>query len=602
VVVRARWVGLLLGLLVLTGCATVPGSSDVTVLRRVGDAAEPSAPPGPARGAGPLETVRGWVQASGSTAERHEVARRFLTAPAAGGWDDGAAPVVVSDRVDTVYADRPVPTGVSAVRIRATRLGTLSPTGAFLPESGALDLVVELVVQNGQWRISSLPAGTVVRRSDLRANTRPVRAWFVGATSGLPVSETRYLQVSPIRSLAARTLDLLTSGPSASLAGAVTGALPPRATLRATDALDPSGALGVDIADAGSLDDVGRNRIARQVVLTLAGIGVPRVRLTADGAPLVPGRSELGVGDVLAGLPARVLENRDLPLDPAGAGSPAAPDPRAALVVSGGRVSRAGDPATEVVPDAGPATAQSASESSGDEVAVVAVDPSGSRLLVGPTGASPTPVPLAARTLTRPTWSPIAPEVWTVADGTRVVRVVRAAAGTLLPLDVDAGGLAGAGGISAMRLSPDGARVAAVAGGRVLVGVVVREPAGGVRVTSVQALRPGPTPDAVGTPGSVTTTDALVGVLDAAWARSDRLVAVGGRTGHPVSLVSVDGLDLDDAPTLNLTPPVTAVAATPGRPVLAVDQGGLWSLLDDGSGVWRFVNGGAAGSVPAYPG
>ena len=54
--------------LLLTGCATVPGSSDVSVLRRVGDPAEPSAPPGPARGAGPLEIVRGWILASGATA------------------------------------------------------------------------------------------------------------------------------------------------------------------------------------------------------------------------------------------------------------------------------------------------------------------------------------------------------------------------------------------------------------------------------------------------------------------------------------------------------------------------------------------------------
>ena len=97
--------------LVLAGCATVPGSSDVTVLRRVGDPAEPSAPPGPARGAGPLELVRGWIVASGATAERHSAARAFLSPPAAGSWDDGSSPTVVSDRVDTVFSQ-----GSGAVR------------------------------------------------------------------------------------------------------------------------------------------------------------------------------------------------------------------------------------------------------------------------------------------------------------------------------------------------------------------------------------------------------------------------------------------------------------------------------------------------------
>ena len=45
-----RVVLLLLTLLLAAGCASVPGSSEVTVLRQVGDAAEPTAPPGPARG------------------------------------------------------------------------------------------------------------------------------------------------------------------------------------------------------------------------------------------------------------------------------------------------------------------------------------------------------------------------------------------------------------------------------------------------------------------------------------------------------------------------------------------------------------------------
>lgn len=163
----------------LAGCATVPGSSDVTVLRRVGDAAEPTAPPGPVRGAGPLETVRGWVLASGATPERHQAARAFLTSAAAGTWDDGAAPTVVSDQVATVFADRPVAAGQSTVRLRATALGTVTPEGAYVARPGPVEFDLELVEQNGQWRIASLPAGTIVRRSDLTANTRPVRTWFV---------------------------------------------------------------------------------------------------------------------------------------------------------------------------------------------------------------------------------------------------------------------------------------------------------------------------------------------------------------------------------------------------------------------------------------
>jgi hypothetical protein len=576
----------LLVLAVVAGCATVPGSSDVTVLRRVGDAVEPSAPAGPARGAGPLETVRGWILASGSSSDRHEAARRFLTPTAAGGWDDGAAPVVVSDRVDTVYADRPVPVGESAVRIRATRLGTLAPDGSFVAQPGALDLVVGLAEQNGQWRISSVPAGTVVRRSDLRAATRPVRAWFLGATTGLPVGDTRYLPVSPARSVPGRTLDMVFGGPSASLAGAAVSALPPGATVRSAVAPVPDGATTVDLTRTGTLDPARREQVARQVVLTLAGVGVTRVRLLVDGAPLLPDRPEVTVGDVLAGLPARVLARRDLPVDPA-AGPPSA-STTPALVVTGGRVRALGDAPTPSAASTVTTARSAAAGLEGQDLAVVAARGAGEQLLVGRAAATLTPADVTGARLTRPTWTPSGGEVWTVVDGTRVVRLPRPpeAGPPPPPTTVDAGPLTAAGPITALRFSPDGVRVAAVAAGRVVVGLVVRDVSGGIRIASARVLRAGP------------GDEVLEGVDDVAWTQTDRIVAVGAR----VQEVSVDGLDLENAPTVNLTPPLWAVASAPGRPLLVVDQGGLWTLPDDGTGIWRSVPGGAPDAVPAYPG
>ena len=582
-------------LAVLAGCASVPGDSDVSVLRRVGDPAEPTAPAGPARGAGPLEIARGWVLASGAAAGRHEAARGFLTTSAAGAWDDGAAPTVVSDRVDTVFAER-AGTAEASVRIRGTTLGTLTPAGVFVPRPGPFELVVGLVQQNGQWRMSELPPGTVVRRSDLAANTRPMRAWFVGAVSGLPVAETRYLLAGPARSVPARALDLLAGGPSPELAGAVGTALPPRATVRAADSPSASGALVVDLEGADAVDGVRREQIARQVVLTLAGLGVPRVRLLLAGTPLVPERPELAVGDVLAGLPAAVLRDRDLPLDP-GSASGDATVPTSAVVTNDGRVTPVGEPSSAPAPAPDPSAAvlAEAPGPDGRRARVLAGPrgagpgaPAGARsLVVDAPGEDPTATGVTGASFTLPSWNPGGTEVWTVVDGTRVVRVV-GGSGTWRPAPVDAGALLAAGPLSALRLSPDGVRVLAVAGGRVVVGVVVRDGAGGVRLQGVRVLRP------------LSGTEGLEGVLDAAWTASDRIVAVGARTGHIVAFASVDGLDLDDAPTINLTPPVTAVAAAPAQPVIVVDQSGLWTFPDDTSGVWRSLAGGTPGSVPAY--
>ena len=595
----------LLGLvaLLLAGCATVPGSSDVTVLRRVGDPAEPSAPPGPARGAQPLEIVRGWILASGATSERHGAARAFLSPPAAGSWDDGASPTVVSDRLDTVFSPGSGQAGTASVRVRADKLGTLRPDGAFVADPGTVDVVVGLTENNGVWRISSLPAGTIVRHTDLRANTRPVRIWFLAPVGGVPVGETRYLATSPVRSVPGRVLDELFSGPSDGLRGAALSALPTGVLLRSAVGTTSEGVTTVDLTHVGpvdALDPARRAEIAQQVVLTLAGVGIDRVQLTVDGAPLLDGRPQLGVGDVLAGLPPVVRERPDLPGDRT-AGDAAATS--SAVVVTGGRVRAVpdggSDPGRPAAPDlvTGVTDARSASPSpDGRDVAVVGLEGTTMRLSVGRVGAAAAPTTITGTTVTRPSWTPDGAEVWTVVDG-RPVRAVRggssADAPVLTPVGLDATALASLGPITTLRLSPDGATVALVAGGRVVLATVVRDAGGGARLAAARVLRPGP------------AGESLDGIVDVTWSQTDRLVAVGSAVGHPVQLASADGLDLDDGPSTNLTPPVTAVAAAPDRPTLVVDQGGLWSLPangSDGADVWRSVPGGSNSSVPAYPG
>lgn len=595
-----RTAGALLAVLVLAvlgGCATVPGSSDVTVLRRLGEPAEPSDPPGPVRGAGPLDIVRGWVVASGATAERHEAARAFLTPQAAGMWDDGAAPTVVDDQVDTVFGGGAVAPGEAVVRVRATRLGVVTPEGAFVSRPGVVDLPVGLAQSNGQWRISSLPPGVLVRRSDLQTNTRQVRVWFVDPLRGAPVADIRYVATSPARSVAARTLQLLLAGPSASLAGAAVSALPPGASLRSAVSQASDGAMVVDLAPLGAVDEPRRTQIAQQIGLTLAGVGVPRVRLLVDGAPLLDGRPDVGAEELVATLPRAVAERRDLPvsLGPEAAAATAAVP---GVMVAAGRV-RSIDGAAQAGPaGAGEYEARAAGISvDGQFVAVVSPTAPGAplrqRLLVGTVGSELSATGVEGNAIAPPTWPAETGEVWTVVDGVRVVRaVLDPRTRGFRPVDVDAAGLTALGPVTALHFSPDGVRVAAVVGGRVVVGAVARDATGGARVSSVQVLRP----------------DAVTDVLDVGWLRTDRLVAVGARIDRPVALLTVDGLTLDSGPTTNLTPPVTSVAAAPGRPLVAVDQSGAWTLPGTGADVgspgevWRSLPAAGAGSVPAYPG
>jgi len=68
---------LLLVLAGVSGCASVPASSPVQVLRRMGEGDTPVLPPGPVDGSNALDLVRGFVYASGSSPDRHGAARRF---------------------------------------------------------------------------------------------------------------------------------------------------------------------------------------------------------------------------------------------------------------------------------------------------------------------------------------------------------------------------------------------------------------------------------------------------------------------------------------------------------------------------------------------
>jgi hypothetical protein len=226
--------------------------------------------------------------------------------------------------------------------------------------------------------------------------------------------------------------------------------------------------------------------------------------------------------------------------------------------------------------------------------------PTRSRLLTGPGGSELAASGIEGRSLARPSWTPDGAEVWSVVDGTTVVRAARERpGGPVRPLPVDASGLVAAGvltpgapgTLAALRVSPDGSRLALVASGRVFVAAIARDGAGNARLGSVTALRP----------------ESLDQVLDVGWTRTDQLVTVGNRADRPATLVSVDGLDLESLPATNLTPPVTAVAARPGRPLVVADQGGTWTLpLGGGSAsggdVWQSVPGFGAGTVPAYPG
>ena len=562
-------------LVLAAGCASVPANSPVQVLRQVSGGDDVQPPPGPVDGSNPLDLVRDFVTSSGSSTDKHGAARRFLASDVAN-WDDAAGITVLDGQIDTVPAPAAAnpATNATTIRIRGTTVGRVTAAGSFEPAQATVQLDVGVVRRDGQWRISRLPNGVVVPLSIFRDNYRAVRTWFVDPVRRLVVADPRYVPSVPVKAQAARVMEQLLAGPSSALLGAAATQFAAGAQLRSNVSVATDGALVVDLTAVGDLDEVGRRLLAAQVVLSLSEVNVSRVRLLVDGEPLLPGRTDW-VRDDVTPLSAEVQPGADVP----------------ALVVNAGRVGQLTGP-TPAVPLPGPAgdgsyDAESAASSvDGRHLAVVARSPAGRTLLVGGTGGNVAPVPLAARSVTRPSWMPAGDEAWMVLDSSVVARVDIDGQDRVRTGQVNADELASLGPITDLRLSRDGMRMAAVVGGGLYVAAVARGIDGEAAIRNVRRLR----------------SAELSEVVAADWRSTESIVAITSGPNPQVMQVSVDGLGLQSVLGNNLTPPLTAVAATPGRPLLVTDQGGVWSFAGGEQDAWREVLPGAPNAVPNYPG
>jgi hypothetical protein len=434
---------------------------------------------------------------------------------------------------------------------------------------------VTVVRRDGQWRISELPPGVVVPLSVFRDNYKPVRTWFVDPVRRLVVADVRHVPSVPARAQAARVMELLLAGPSGALTGAAVSLLPPGAQLRANLTTSDDGAVIVDLTRLGDLDESSRMLLAAQVVLSLSEVNVGRVRLLADGEPLLPDRQDLTREDV-AGLSAEIEPGADVP----------------GLVVAGGRVRQLSGPEPSAplpgaLGDGSFDVESAASTVDGKRLAAVAQVGAQRTLLVdnGAAGGVAS-VPLTAGAMTRPSWTPTGGEVWTVLDSAVVARVLVDSTAPPRTGRVNADELAALGPIQDLRLSRDGMRVVAVVGGGLHTGAVARTIDGEVAIRNVRRLRP----------------DDLGAVVAADWRSTESIVAITRNPEMLVGQVTVDGLVVQQIVSNNLTAPLTAVAAAANRPLWVTDQTGVWSFGGGEQAAWRQVLAGAPDAVPLYPG
>lgn len=535
------------------GCASLPSTSDPHVLRPYNPQVTAAPVITPEQGREPDLLLLDFYTASAIPSSDYEAARAFMTQQASAAWDPTGTTLIV-DRIGVTT----LPGGTANRRsfaVHGNVVGALGAGGSFLPERGSYEATIELEQVGGQWRISSLPAGVVLERTELRNQYQPYNLYFFDAQGQELVTDRRWL-FARRETLPSALISLIMEGPAERLQPAVASMLPAGASYTGMEegAFTFSGFGGVDEAD--------RARFAAQVVWTLSSAGISGpFQLLADGAPLIADADALTTDDFVELSPLVQAAGESV-----------------LYSLSDGTVSLVNDGAAFPVDSELGRGDVATAEVTVDGRWVAAFDTGGqAELRAGSFDGSSREL-LTASTFTRPSFEARAAAVWTVADGTRILRGVQSAAtGEVTTEEIVAELPEGvSGNISVLRLSRSGARVVMVVNGHLYTGIVERRAPGERAIVNVVEY-------ASELGGSVVSAD---------WQPDGSLIVGTSSSVSPVLRVEQDGSSATALSVGNISAPVVAVAASPTM-IYVTDANATLQLPASGADnpLWREVPG-----------
>ncbi len=262
--------------LVLAGCVSVPTTGRVERVEGQQQACQNCvnvevSPPSP--GDEPRQVVEGFLRANAYYQSGYSVAKQYLTREAAQDWKPEAG--------TTVYDLDAVSVKDDEVSLRGRTLGTLAADRSYRARSEAFDQTFTLARQDGEWRISTPPAGLLVADYAFDRGYATYDLFFLA--NGRPTDKPGAVQ-SPVLvpdpiwlpqfrnpgRLASALVKALLAGPTSWLAPSVSTAIPPGTTLSVDSVTITDGVASVALSDTVlSLPDAQRSLLAAQVVYTL---------------------------------------------------------------------------------------------------------------------------------------------------------------------------------------------------------------------------------------------------------------------------------------------------------------------------------------------
>jgi hypothetical protein len=551
----------------LAGCSGVPTSSAPQTIEPL-DTGGASTPAPVDLTGGARDVVSRFLEANASSSS---TARRYLTPAANNRWSDDTATIIGNDYSVGTYNRRD-----QTVVVYGRVLGTLSASGIYTPSllgaGGGGDkqqFVFGISRLGRESRIDRLHPGLLLSDEQFRTTYRQQVLYFYNLAEDALVPDLRWSSLDDRQQLAQWLISQIVLGPRPELANAVSLDTMPAHLDPTQIAVQLGSPTLIEIPGSSQLDPAVRDRLAAQLSQTLFDALAGRDMTITDGRVpvLIPRASGASFN----------ASNFASVLGP--------PLPASAVYyLDGGRIRDENGRVLSGAVANGPPLRSFAISRPGAKgpplVAGVTGTASSEQLEVGnrTDGLRPTSV---RGVLSRPAFVPGRGEVW-IGDGSSVYRVnvdggrPRA---SLVPIPAVSGG----GRVLALRLSPEGSRVALVVSGaggsaQLYVGSVVRGQ-GQVRVDGLDPISP---------KGVV--------VEDVAWLDSFKLFAIG-YLGRPVDArtfeTGVDGTDWTNSGLGNLPkPPDTVTAATDSNVWLSAN-GFVWTQSGN-----SWVSPGPAGQTP----
>jgi hypothetical protein len=285
------------------GCATIPSSGPVRSLSQPqngviqGQDFPQLIPAPPGKGWTPVQIVRGFLAANASFAGSNAAAREYLTPGQARAWNPGSAVTVVSraNLKKAVVLNRlsgQSGNTTQTVDVSGQELATLTASGQYQPPSASAKQTIrfplKLMKIGGQWRIVNPPRQLLLSKSDFQRVYQPRNLYFFAPDGTTLVPDAVYVPLQATATHLATDLVLaLKQRPPGYLSGVTQTSLPPGSTV-----------LGVRIDGPGAVVNLGgtvtrtsmnvREKIAAQLVWTLTSSSYGRqainsVELKVDG-------------------------------------------------------------------------------------------------------------------------------------------------------------------------------------------------------------------------------------------------------------------------------------------------------------------------------